>query len=167
MYICNLEVYLEYLHNECWAIVMSPSWYMYHKWWDTLFSLPEFLQHEFWEPAVILSQCTYTECWVTCWRSPRTLKMSTGKWVWVSYSPCTMSAGYCHASIIAHAPRMLSYHCSLSHDCFWDTVISLPHYMHNQLCVTVMSQPQYINCETEIHMWVTHSTCSMSAELQP
>ena len=104
---------------------------------------------------------------VTCWRSPRTLKMSTGKWVWASYSPCTMSAGYRHVSIIVHAPRMLSYHCSLSHDCFWDTVISLPHYMHNKLCVTVMSQPHYINYETEIHMSVTHSTCSMSAELQP
>lgn len=95
------------------------------------------IQNKYWEVGVSLLQSMPSECWLLSC---------------LHHSTCT---------------AMLSYHCSLSHDCFWDTVISLPHYMHNQLCVTVMSQPQNINCETEIHMWVTHSTCSMSAELQP
>ena len=36
---------------------------------------------------------------------------------------------------------------SLPHKCFWDTVVSLPHYMHNQICVTAMSPPQYMHHE--------------------
>ena len=100
------------------------------------------------------SHSVHSECWATSWWSPRTIQRSSGIYVSAFHSTITMIPGL-HQHVF---PRK----------CSWDTVISLPHYMHNQICVTAMSPPQYMHHDRwDTFMICTPTLCTIRAGLQP